>query len=597
MKLKILAIGLLLMLLSSPNIVATPAPPIIRLPTNLVTMKAVYGTTSYFDITLTDIPLGYDIINGTYHGWCLQKTINMTQHVNHTILLYSCYDPSLPIDFQNSNWDKINYLLNHKQGTPKSIQQAIWYYTNNESCTGDPDAYAMVTNAEQHGTGFTPTIGEILAVPIEGVPTIQLTFLETTIPTPSTLEGLVWNDKNANGLQDTGEPGLNNIVVHLYQQNNFLINTTTTNNKGYYQFNNSATGSYYLQVTLRTSYRFSPQNIGVNDSMDSDVDIIGKTPIFLITITQNHQRWDAGMYTTSSPTPSTTENHRPTADGTAGEPYNGFVYEPITFDGSCSYDRDGRIISWRWSYGDGTTGSGEITTHSYEQKGNYTVTLTVTDDQFASDTYTTTAHITQGNNPPTTPTISGPTFGHVNIMYEYRITATDPDNDTIRLVINWDDDNTDTTPFFPSGQQTSTTHLWETYGFYTIHVYAQDQNNALSEISELTIAIDVQYIGSLGYLIDTNGDGIFDLFHSNRTGIETKVKILENGDYLIDTDGDGDWDIIYNPTTHQYQDYHALPILEYLLFILLIIAFLLLYTIIRIKRQTRTLSSTRKNKE
>jgi hypothetical protein len=561
-------------------------------------MKAVYGSTSYFDITLSDIPLGYDIINGTYNGWCLQKTINMTQNVNHTVLLFSCYDPSLPIDFQNSNWDKINYLLNHKQGTPTSVQQAIWYYTNNEDCSGDPDALAMVTNAEQHGAGFTPTIGQILAVPIEGVPAIQLTFLETTIPTPSTLEGLVWNDKNANGLQDTGEPGMNNIIVHLYQQNNFLINTTSTNSKGYYHFNKLATGSYYLQVTLPTHYRFSPQNIGVNDSVDSDVDTIGKTPIFQITITQNPQRWDAGMYTiTSSPTPSTPENHRPTADGTAGEPYNGFVHEPITFDGSRSYDRDGRIITWRWSYGDNTTGSGEIIIHSYDQKGNYTVTLTVTDDQFASDTYTTTAHITQGNNPPTAPTISGPTFGHANIMYEYRITATDPDNDTIRLVINWDDDHTDTTPFFPNGQQTSTTHLWETYGFYTIHVYAQDQNNALSGISELTIAIDVQYIGDLGYLIDTNSDGIFDLFHSNSTGIETTVKILDNGDYLIDTDGDGDWDIIYNPTTHQYQDYHALPILEYLLFILLIIAFLLLYTILRIKRQTRTLSSNRKNKE
>jgi len=583
------------MLLCTPvTLAAAPSQPTIRLPTDLVTMNAVYGNNSYFDLTLSDIPLGYDIINGTYHGWCVQKTINMTQHVNHTVLLYSCYDPFLPVEYQNNHWDKINYLLNHKQGNPTSIQQAIWYFTNNEDYSSNPDAAAMVCDAEQHGTGFIPGIGELLAVPIEGIPAVQLTFLETTIPAPSALEGLVWNDANANGLQDKGEPGMSDIRVYLYKEDNFLVNTSTTNSQGYYHFTDLTAGPYYLQVTLRTGYHFSPQNVGVNDSMDSDVDIIGKTTVFFITINQALQRWDAGMYRTSSPTPSGSQNHRPTADGTAGEPYNGFIREPLIFDGSRSYDRDGRIITWRWVYGDGTNESGEITTHRYNKTGKYTVTLTVTDNLFATDTYTTTAYITSGNNPPSTPTISGPTFGQAKTNYEYHISATDSDNDALRIIIDWDDKTSDTTTFVPSGQHISMTHLWQTYGFYTIQIYSQDQNNALSEISKLLIAIDVQYIGNLGYLIDTNSDGIFDLFHSNSTSVETAVKILENGDYLIDTDGDSDWDVVFNPTTRQYQDYHAIPILEYLLFILLIIAFLLLYTIIRIKRQTRILHSNRK---
>ena len=595
MKNNLIPLGLLLMLLCSiPMVVATPTPPTIRLPITLVTMNAVYGENSYFDMKLTDIPSGYDITNGTYHGWCVQQTIKMTQHVNHTVLLYSCYDPSLPLEYQNSYWDKINYLLNHKQGNSNSIQQAIWYYTNNQNCSTDPDASAMISDAEQFGAGFAPTSGELLAVPIQGVPAIQLTFLETTIPTPSTLEGFVWDDTNANGLQDKGEPGMNAIRIYLYQQNNFLINTTTTNSKGTYHFTNLPPCVYYLQVTLRPGYHFSPQDIGTNDTIDSDVDIIGLTPLFPVTINQNTQRWDAGMYTTAPQKSSNPQNHRPTADGSAGEPYNGFVDELITFDGSNSYDRDGRIITWHWSYGDGSSGTGETITHSYNQTGNYTVTLTVTDNMFATDVYTTTAHIARGNNPPSTPTISGPTFGHANLMYEYLFVAIDIDNDTLRYIIDWNDEQSDTTIFFASGRQISTTHLWETYGFYTLQVYTQDQNNAISEISQMNIAIDVQYVGTLGYLIDSNGDGIFDLFHSNTTSIETTVKNLDNGDYLIDTDNDGDWDIIYNPTTRQYQEYHTIPIMEYLLFILLIIAFLLLYTIIRIKRQTRTLNSNRK---
>ena len=65
-------------------------------PPDLVTMNAVYGTNSYFDMTLSDIPVGYDIINGIYHGWCVQKNMNMTQHVNHTVLLYSSYASAPP---------------------------------------------------------------------------------------------------------------------------------------------------------------------------------------------------------------------------------------------------------------------------------------------------------------------------------------------------------------------------------------------------------------------------------------------------------------------------------------------------------------------
>ena len=173
------------------------------------------------------------------------------------------------------------------------------------------------------------------------------------------------------------------------------------------------------------------------------------------------------MYTTT-PHPTIIQNHQPTADGTAGEPYNGFVHETITFDGSRSYDRDGAIISWLWSYGDGTTATGAITTHAYNHTGDYPVSLTVTDNTYASDTYTTTAHITQGNNPPTTPDLIGPTIGHANIPYDYLLVATDPDNDTIRYIINWDDNHTDTSLFFASGQPTTLTHQWDTYGFYTI---------------------------------------------------------------------------------------------------------------------------------
>ncbi len=84
----------------------------------------------------------------------------------------------------------------------------------------------------------------------------------------------------------------------------------------------------------------------------------------------------------------------PTAD--AGGPYSGTTGVSLTFDGSGSND-DGTIVSYAWTFGDGTNGSGVAPSHTYTTGGLYNVSLTVTDDDGLSDTATTTADI---NNPP-----------------------------------------------------------------------------------------------------------------------------------------------------------------------------------------------------
>ena len=58
----------------------------------------------------------------------------------------------------------------------------------------------------------------------------------------------------------------------------------------------------------------------------------------------------------------------------------GEVGVPIEFDGSYSRAAEGKIVSYKWDFGDGTTGSGVRVSHAYQKTGRFLVTLTVTDE-------------------------------------------------------------------------------------------------------------------------------------------------------------------------------------------------------------------------
>jgi PKD repeat protein len=63
--------------------------------------------------------------------------------------------------------------------------------------------------------------------------------------------------------------------------------------------------------------------------------------------------------------------------------------EEIVFDGSNSYDEDGQIVNYEWDFGDAdpvALVAGDKPSHTYYQAGTYTVTLTVTDDEGATNT-------------------------------------------------------------------------------------------------------------------------------------------------------------------------------------------------------------------
>ncbi|HVM46148.1 MAG TPA: PKD domain-containing protein [Candidatus Thermoplasmatota archaeon] len=71
--------------------------------------------------------------------------------------------------------------------------------------------------------------------------------------------------------------------------------------------------------------------------------------------------------------------------------------DPVQFIDNSS-DRDGRVVAWNWSFGDGRYGAGSAPVHVYARPGAYIVSLTVTDDMGDVDTVSTTLIV--GNRPP-----------------------------------------------------------------------------------------------------------------------------------------------------------------------------------------------------
>jgi PKD repeat protein len=87
----------------------------------------------------------------------------------------------------------------------------------------------------------------------------------------------------------------------------------------------------------------------------------------------------------------------PTAN--ANGPYSAAVNTGITFSSNGSVDSDGSIASYSWNFGDGSVVSTSANpNHSYTIAGNFTATLTVTDNDGATASSSAAVTVTGGSN-------------------------------------------------------------------------------------------------------------------------------------------------------------------------------------------------------
>ncbi len=108
-----------------------------------------------------------------------------------------------------------------------------------------------------------------------------------------------------------------------------------------------------------------------------------------LTVTDNR---GATNSTSRSITVTSATNQPPVASFTA-TPLTGNAPLVVSFNGSASSDADGSIASYAWSFGDGTSGSGATTSHTYNAAGTYAARLTVTDNRGATNSTTKTINV------------------------------------------------------------------------------------------------------------------------------------------------------------------------------------------------------------
>jgi hypothetical protein len=269
---------LCLLSLASP---AGAQAPVLSLPPGTIAVSPIQTGTTYAQVTLT-VPTGtpYSVWSTTYNGWCINPEASLEAY---SATPYSSYDPALPADEGTAvQWQEVNWVLNHKQGnsgtlttTMADIQKVIWRLLFSTSVYNgglSPAATTLLSDATTYGPGFVPGPGQIMAVVLyaygiedpanQNAAVPQDLIIEVTVG--GQIGDFVWNNVAQNGLQNSGEPGINGVTVQLYSGSTLVATTVTANAPagypyagpnpaGYYQFTGLSAGAYTVVIPAQSA--------------------------------------------------------------------------------------------------------------------------------------------------------------------------------------------------------------------------------------------------------------------------------------------------------------------------------------------------------
>ena len=150
-----------------------------------------------------------------------------------------------------------------------------------------------------------------------------------------------------------------------------------------------------------------------------------------------------------------------------------------SFDATTSTDPDGTVASYSWNFGDSSTGTGVTPQHTYAALGTYPVSLTVTDNQGATNTVVQNVSLT--DQPPIAAFTATPSY----LVGSFDATgSTDPDGTIASYAWNFGDTTT--------GSGATTQHTYSAAGTYVVSLTVTDNQGATTTVTHsLTVAANV----------------------------------------------------------------------------------------------------------
>ncbi len=175
-------------------------------------------------------------------------------------------------------------------------------------------------------------------------------------------------------------------------------------------------------------------------------------------------------------------------------PVAAFSYSPtagaiapqvISFSALASSDSDGTITSYSWNFGDGTFGTGALVDHLFSTAGNYTVALTVTDNQGGTNTKTISVNVLANQLPVAAFTANSVTSsGELKLVFDASASS---DADGSLVDYKWDFGDG---VVLSTGLIKTTEHIYATTGTYKVTLTVVDNKSGENSVFQNLIVAD-----------------------------------------------------------------------------------------------------------
>ncbi len=182
-------------------------------------------------------------------------------------------------------------------------------------------------------------------------------------------------------------------------------------------------------------------------------------------------------------------NDKPVAE--AGDDQGVAAGQIVEFSGGKSLDRDGKLIDYSWTFGDGASANGMDVTHAYEKPGVYTANLTITDDSKSTTDKDNDNLKIVVNFPPVSK--AGPDQTVTSSIVHFDGSASS-DEDGELTAYDWDFGDKTT------GQGIKTSHIYSNPGTYKVTLKVTDDSKTTSgsDSDELTVVVNQKPIADAG---------------------------------------------------------------------------------------------------